>query len=229
MTGRKPRLPSFVLPDISLYDIIIGEMKDAVYKTQQQQLRRLTKAQFSALLLLCRLSKNLYNVALYSIRQHFFAQRKFLRYESNYHAVKDNENYQALNTDIAQQAMKVADRSFRSFFNLIQKAPAGEYRFQNLGLPNYLDKDGYSSLTMPRIQLKDGKWKIPMSHEFKKEHGQIEIAFPPNLDPDTIKEIRIHPKCDGRFFEVEYVCQAIQETVSAIPRSQWESILGLII
>ena len=132
-------------------------MQDTVYKTQKQQLRRLSKSQFPTLLLLCRLSKNLYNVALYSIRQYFFAQRKFLRYESNDHAVKDNQNYQALNTDIAQQTMKVADRSFRSFFNLIKKAPAGEYRFQNLGLPNYLDKDGYFSLIMPRIRLKDGK------------------------------------------------------------------------
>ena len=202
-------------------------MKDAVYKTQQQQLRRLTKAQFSTLLLLCRLSKNLYNVALYSIRQYFFAQRKFLRYESNYHAVKVNENYQALNTDIAQQTMKVADRSFRSFFNLIKKAPAGEYRFQNLGLPNYLDKDGYFSLIMPRIRLKDGKWKVPMSHEFKKEHGQIEIAFPPNLDPDTIKEIRIHPKYDGRFFEVEYVYQAIQEAVGVDTKVAMGIDLGL--
>ena len=153
-------------------------------------------------------------MALHPIRQYFFAQRKFLRYESNDHAVKDNQNYQALNTDIAQQTMKVADRSFRSFFNLIKKAPAGEYRFQNLGLPNYLDKDGYFSLIMPRIRLKDGKWKVSMSPEFKKEHVQIEIAVPPKLDPDTIKEVRIHPKYDGRFFEVEYVYQAIEEAVS---------------
>ena len=47
---------------------------------------------------------------------------------------------------------------------------------------------------MPRIRLKDGKWKVPMSHEFKKGHVQIEIAFPPNLDPNTIKEVRVHPK-----------------------------------
>ena len=202
-------------------------MKDTGYKTQKQQLRRLTKAQFSALLLLCRLSKNLYNVALYSIRQYFFAEGKFLRYESNYHAVKDNENYQALNTDIAQQTMKVVDRSFRSFFNLIKKAQAGEYRFQNIGLPKYLDKDGYFSLIMPRIRLKDGKWKVPMSREFKKEHGEIEIAFPPNLDPDTIKEVRIHPKYDGRFFEVEYVYEAIEEAVSVDTKVAMGIDLGL--
>ena len=205
-------------------------MKDTVYKTQRQQLRRLSKAQFSTLLLLCRLSKNLYNVALYSIRQYFFAQRKILRYESNYHAVKVNENYQALNTDIAQQTMKVADRSFRSFFNLIKKAPAGEYRFQNLGLPNYLDKDGYFSLIMPRIRLKDGKWQVPMSHEFKKEHVQIEIAFPPNFDLDTIKEVRIHPKYDGRFLWGRIRLPSNRRSCECqYLRSQWESILGLII
>jgi putative transposase len=176
-------------------------MKSTIYKTQKQQLRRLTQAQFSAMLLLCRLSKNLYNVALYSVRQYFFAERKFLRYESNYHTVKGNENYQALNTHIAQQTMKVVDRAFRSFFNLIKKAKKGEYKFTQIGLPKYLPKDGYFSLVIPRIKVKDGIWKIPMSLAFKKEYGEIAIAFPSNLDPTTIKEVRIHPKYDGRFFE----------------------------
>ncbi len=202
-------------------------MKGIIYKTQKQQLRRLTKSQFSALLLLCRLSKNLYNVALYSIRQYFFAERKFLRYESNYHAVKDNENYQDLNTDIAQQTMKVVDRSFRSFFSLVKKAKKEEYKFSNIGLPKYLDKDGYFSLIMPRIKVKDGKWKVPMSRAFNKEHGEIVIGFPPNLDPTTIKEVRIHPKYDGRFFEAEYVYEGIEETANVNVEAAMGIDLGL--
>ena len=66
-----------------------------------------------------------------------------------------------------------------------------------------------------------------MSHEFKKEHVQIEIAFPPNFDLDTIKEVRIHPKYDGRFFEVEYVYQAIQEAVGVDTKVAMGIDLGL--
>ena len=78
-----------------------------MYATQKNQLRRLSKQEFLALTALCRLSKNLFNVTLYECRQYFFAQRKHLTYESNYHICKSNENYQLLNTDIAQQTMRV--------------------------------------------------------------------------------------------------------------------------
>ncbi|MDJ0535716.1 MAG: hypothetical protein QNJ70_25045 [Xenococcaceae cyanobacterium MO_207.B15] len=75
-----------------------------MYATQKNQLRRLSKQEFKALVALTRLSKNLFNVALYECRQYFFAERKRLTYESNYHICKFNENYPLLNTDIARTA-----------------------------------------------------------------------------------------------------------------------------
>jgi hypothetical protein len=59
----------------------------------------------------------MYNVGLYSVRQFYFAERQYLAYEANYHACKENENYKLLNTDIAQQTLKVVDRSFKSFLS----------------------------------------------------------------------------------------------------------------
>ncbi|MDJ0536325.1 MAG: transposase, partial [Xenococcaceae cyanobacterium MO_207.B15] len=64
-----------------------------MYATQKNQLRRLSKQEFDALSVLCRLSKNLFNSALYECRQYFFQERKRLTYESNYHICKFNENY----------------------------------------------------------------------------------------------------------------------------------------
>lgn len=69
---------------------------------------------------LCQYSNNLYNVALYNIRQYFFNEKQFLTYESNYHECKENENYALLQAGVAQQTLKVADRSFKSFFNLLK-------------------------------------------------------------------------------------------------------------
>lgn len=176
-----------------------------MYGTQKNQLRNLTSTQFEVLLKLCTLSKNLYNVALYTIRQYYFNEKKHLRYESNYHYCKDNENYKLLNTDIAQQTLKVVDRNFKSFFGLISKAKGGNYQFSQIKLPHYLPKDGYFALIIPRFKVKDGYFTIPMSAAFKKEYGELRLPFPDRLLTKTVKEIRIYPRYNGRFFEIEYI------------------------
>lgn len=159
---------------------------------------------------LCRLSKNMYNVALYNVRQYFFETRKRLPYESNYHECKGNENYKLLNTDIAQQTMKVVDRSFKSFTKLLQALKTGMYN-QRVQLPRYLPKDGYFVLILPRIDVKeDGYFKVPMSKTFESQFGTIRLQLPLRLKDKEIKEVRIHPKYKARFFEIEYVYK--QET-----------------
>ena len=175
-----------------------------MYATQKNQLRRLNKQEFNALAALCRLSKNLFNVALYETRQYFFAERKRLSYESNYHICKSNENYRLLNTDIAQQTMKVVDRSMRSFLGLLKAISVGRCD-QKPQLPRYLPKDGYFPLIIPRIKLKDGCFAIPMSREFKKDYGEVKIQLPERLKDRKIKEVRIHPKYSARWFEIEYI------------------------
>ena len=197
-----------------------------MYSTQKNQLRNLDKAEFLALRELCRLSKNLYNVGLYTVRQYFFEEHKHLRYESAYHLCKENENYQALNTDIAQQTLKVVDRTFNSFFGLIKAVRYGTYQ-QKVKLPHYLPKEGYFVLIIPRIKVKDGKFKVPMSNAFKKQFGEVVINFPERLDPDSIKEVRIHPKYDAQFFEIEYISSCEIEAIVSIAGSSLAIDIGL--
>jgi putative transposase len=215
--GEETHLLSFRF--VSLYGILIAKGCDGVYATQKNQIRGLSKNEYAALRLLCRLSKNLYNVGLYNVRQYYLQERKFLRYESNYHYAKENENYQLLNTDVAQQTLKVVDRSFRSFFGLMKKAHAHEYRFHDVQLPKYLPKDGYFPLIIPRLRVKDGFVFVPLSLAFKREHGDIKIPFPDRLRGKTIKEVRIHPKYNARFFEIEYVYIQDKEVQAFIPDS----------
>jgi putative transposase len=179
-----------------------------MYATQKNQLRRLNRQEFNALTALCRLSKNLFNVALYECRQYFFAERKRLSYESNYHLCKLNENYRLLNTDIAQQTMKVVDRSMRSFLKLVEAVGVGKC-IQKPRLPGYLPKDGYFALIIPRIKVRDSDstFAVPMSQQFKREYGEVRIQFPERLKDKVIKEVRIHPKYNGRWFEIEYIYQ----------------------
>ena len=198
-----------------------------MYLTQKCQIRDLNKQEFLALRELCHLSKNLYNVGLYSVRQFFFAEQRYLRYESNYHHCKGNENYKLLNTDIVQQTLKVVDRSFRSFFNLIKAVKQGLYRFEQIRLPGYLPKDGYFPLIMPRIKVKEGFFEIPMSNEFRKQFGSVRIPFPQRLTNKKLKEVRILPKYKARFFEVEYIVEAEVELQLVDSNSRIAIDLGL--
>ncbi len=74
-----------------------------MYLTQSNQIKGLRQKEYEALREMCRYAKNLYNVGLYSIRQYFIAEGRFLRYESNYQAVKENENYSLLQAGVSQQ------------------------------------------------------------------------------------------------------------------------------
>jgi IS605 OrfB family transposase len=225
-------------PAISLYDDSSSETA-TMYLTQKNQVRELNKSQFLALGELCRLSKNLYNVGLYTVRQYFFTERKHLRYESNYHTCKVNENYQLLNTDIAQQTLKVVDRTFKSFYGLISAVKEGSYQ-QRVKLPHYLPKEGYFLLIIPcgwstrrdktkapRLTIKEGKFRIPMSAQFKKQFGEIWINFPDRINYESLKEIRIHPKYSARYFEVEFISEVEPEPVEVNPSSAISIDLGV--
>lgn len=203
------------------------EEGDNMYRTQKNQLRNLSKQNYTVLKELCKLSKNLYNSTLYAIRQYYFAEKKYLRYESAYHVCKENENYQLLNTDIAQQTMKVVDRNFKSFFALISKAKDGNYRFSDVRLPHYLPKDGYFMLIIPRFKVKDGFFKVPMSNAFKKEFGEVKLPFPERLNNRQVKEIRVFPKHGCKFFEIEFVYVQEEENLNLNPDNALAIDLGL--
>nr|WP_296327805.1 transposase [uncultured Acidaminococcus sp.] len=179
-----------------------------MYRTQSNIIRGLSKEEYSILREMCRYSNNLYNVALYNIRQYYFQEKKFLKYEENYHVCKENENYSLLQAGVSQQTLKVADRSFKSFFNLIKKAKSGEYRFKDIKMPRYREKGGMFNLILSTnaINIKDGFLTIPMSREFSKLHGgrPIKIPFPERLEGKTIKEVRICPIHSGMYFKIQY-------------------------
>ena len=190
-----------------------------MYATQTNTLKGLSKEAYEAIAEMCRYANNLYNVGLYNIRQYYFQEKQFLTYESNYHACKENENYALLQAGIAQQILRVVDRSFKSFFNLVKKANNGEYRFQDIKIPHYRKKGGMFVLVLQKnaISIRNGNLKLPMSCAFKHQHEglKVEIPFPNRIDPSTIKEVRILP-CDfsGRYFKIQYVY-----TVQAEPKS----------
>ena len=181
-----------------------------MYLTIKQQ-PKLSKANYDILLELSRYAKNLFNEALYSCRQYYFNEGKYLHYEENYHLLKSSENYRALNSNMAEQILKDVDGSFKAFFMLLAKAKKGSYSYKDIKLPHYLRKEGYYPLTIGFVRVSNNVLVLPMSNSYRKEHSKVEITIPPILVGKKIKEIRIIPKSDGRFFEVQYTYEAGQD------------------
>ena len=174
-----------------------------MYLTLKQQVKHLSKKEFRNLKYLSHIAKNLINEAIYNIRQYYFNKKKYLSYNKNYKILKNSENYKKLNSNMAQQILKEVDGSFKSFFGLLKLAKNGQYKGK-IKLPNYLDKDGFTTLVIGFVRLKDDMLVVPYSNSFRKTHKEIAIKLPPVLKGKKIKEIRIIPKQHSRYFEIQY-------------------------
>ncbi|MGN1456331.1 MAG: RNA-guided endonuclease InsQ/TnpB family protein [Acutalibacteraceae bacterium] len=179
-----------------------------MYLTVKQQVKHLSKEEYNILRKLCHTAKNLANEAIYNVRQYYFTEGEYLKYEKNYALLKDSPNYKMLNSNMAQQILKEVDGSFKSFFGLLKLAKKGKYAFRDCKLPHYLPKDGFTTLVIGFVRLNGNKLVLPYSNTFRKAHKPLEIKIPPILADKHIKEIRIIPKSKARFFEIQYTYEA---------------------
>jgi len=196
-----------------------------LYSTQKNHLRGLSKSEYGLLQLLTRFSKNLYNHTLYTVRQHFFAKHEYLRYEGAYHEVKLNENYRRLHSQVAQQTMKLVDRSMRSFFGLLKKKLQGNYK-KKIGLPQYLPITEHMVCIFPKdaLNVEKGEIRLSLGKIFRKLGTRyLYFRLPPHIQDKTIKEVRILPRYQGRYFEMEYVYQVQPEA----PNLEVTTCLGI--
>ena len=194
-----------------------------MYLILKQQVKHLSKKEFRNLKYLSHIAKNLTNEAIYNIRQYYFNKKKYLSYNENYKILKNSENYKKLNSNMAQQILKEVDGSFKSFFGLLKLAKNGQYDNKKIKLPKYLDKDGFTTLVIGFVRLKDDMLIIPYSNSFKKTHKEIAIKLPPVLEGKKIKEIRIIPKQHSRYFEIQYIYE-VKEVQRELNK---ENVLGI--
>ena len=193
-----------------------------MYLTLKQQVKHLSKKEFRNLKYLCHIAKNLKNQAIYNVRQHYFKNKKYLSYNENYKMLKNSENYKKLNSNMAQQILKEVDESFKSFFALLKLAKNGQYNGK-IKLPNYLDKDGFTTLVIGFVRLKDDMLIVPYSNSFKKTHQEVKVKLPSVLKDKKIKEIRIIPKQHSRYFEIQYIYE-VEEVQRKLNK---ENVLGI--
>ena len=184
-----------------------------MYKTTKiQQTKQHHEVDLSILKAMCFHSARLYNVGLYTVRQHYFNTNTYLPYNSNYHECKNNENFKLLLSDCGQQILRLVDRDFQSFFRLLILKKSGKYS-DKINLPHYKKQEQVMVCPIQgrscRIQ-KNGKVAIGLTKEFREKYNiserRILFTIPKNIRHiQQFQEIRIIPLYNGKEFSVEFI------------------------
>lgn len=144
---------------------------------------------------MCSLSKNLYNQALYRIRQHYFNTKEYLNYYSNVKqlAKEKQVDYTALPAKIAQLVVKQVDQNFRSFFASLKSKNISH----RVSIPRYLEKNSRYMLTFTNQavsgkELKSGYLKLSGCS------GRIKLVH------TDVRQVRVIPRNSQFIIEVVY-------------------------
>jgi len=130
-------------------------------------------------------SKNLYNAALYEVRQAFIHEGKYLNYSEMDKRMQSHEAYKALPAKVSQQILLVLDRNWKSFFEALEAYNEDPSKF--LGrprLPKYKHKTEGRNLLVYTIQalskkgLKQGLIQPSMlAIEVQTRHKYYFVSF----------------------------------------------------
>lgn len=149
------------------------------------------------------LSKNLYNQALFYIKDTFRKTGKYPRYyEVEKYFRKNNlgefENYKLLPNNTSQQILMALDKNIKSFFQLLKKWKKDKKSLNGCPkFPKYKDK------------VKGRNLLIFTSNQFKIENGFLHLPKRVNLKPIKVKvnkaqQIRIVPQTGCYILEIIY-------------------------
>lgn len=155
---------------------------------------------------LCFLSKNLYNVANYYIRQEFISNSNYFNYNKIDKLLNtDNTDYKQLPAKVSQQTLKLLDKNWKSFFMSIKDYKNNPNKY--LGrpkLPKYKDKVKGRNPVIYTIQALSKK-------ELKKniiKLSKTKIHFKTRVPIESINQVRVIPKLNNIIvIEVIYTVQ----------------------
>ena len=150
------------------------------------------------------LSKNLFNVATYEVRQLFFTTGKWLRYNNLWKLLRNHNSYIELHNTCGshppQQVLKQVDRNFKSFFQAIKSWKRDPTKFKNMPkLPYYKRKNGKNMVYFTSQQVRNKDFFVLLNQKMLKS------GFPKiKTDIDNVKGVRIVPFADRYTIELIY-------------------------
>src|SRR5437588_6907232 len=154
-------------------------------------------------------SKNLYNAALYEMRQSFIHQGKYLYYNQMDNIMQKHETYRMLPSKVSQQVLKLLAKNWESFFAALEAYREDPSKF--LGrpkLPGYKDKTQGRNVLVYTIQALS---KPALKRAIIKPSGlPIEIK----THQKSVDQVRIIPRFGFYVVEVVYECGEVQAEVN---------------
>ena len=152
-------------------------------------------------------SKNLYNAALYEIRQAFIKRGYRIYYSELYHLMKSHETYRALPAKVAQQVLKLLDKNWTAFQEARKAYEEDPSRFQGRPkMPGYKDKQkGRNILIYTRQALAGGQGKG--THKGALQQGLIKPSGLPievQTKRKAVDQVRIVPRDNHYVVEIVY-------------------------
>ena len=154
-------------------------------------------SKFAQLDELCFLSKNLYNVALYHIRQYYKETNKYLSYNKLTKILSDSNNidYRAIPyAQSAQQVLRQVDKQYKAFYVSIKSK---KMQGKKVRLPKYKDKENGRNIFVYTNQCAKVYNKIVY---LKTKQGTLSF----NTVVDNIQQVRLVPKGNHIVVEIIY-------------------------
>lgn len=181
------------------------------------------KSEKSLLTLLCRISKNVYNTALYELRQQYFNNKSICTYYDLNSIIQNNINYHILNTYQSICTIRLAHNNMSKFikYNDKQCAKLPKYRKKKSLMPLITDQirpvwyKGCKCIKLPLSNLtRTSKifnkiFEDELVDIFIKESGlsksfNIFFKIPKELYDKNIRQFRIIPKQNDFIIEFTY-------------------------
>jgi putative transposase len=185
---------------------------------------------------MCHTAKNLYNEALYPIRQAYFhntknpelPKQKIPTYNNLAGQLKTSDNFKLLYSSVSQNVLKVLDRSWKSYWEGIREYKIHPSKF--LGRPkppNYRKKDGEFMLIFSNQACVLNSYSNFAKHDgennkylkqIKQEYGHIEngetyLLFP---DKSLIRPIKTRLPINTNLREVRIIPQGVGYNVEIV-------------
>ena len=167
-----------------------------IYLTQQIVTSNKSN-KFAQLDELCFLSKNLYNVALYHIRQYYKETSKYLLYNKLAKILHDSNNldYRAMPyAQSAQQVLRQVDSQYKSFYASIKSK---KMKGKKVRLPKYKDKENGRNVfvyTNQGAKVSNGIVYL------KTKKGTLSFK----TVTDSIQQVRLVPRANHIVVEIIY-------------------------
>ena len=155
---------------------------------------------------LCFLSKNLYNVALYHIRQYYKETGKYLTYNKLAKTLSDSNNldYRAMPyAQSAQQVLRQVDNQYKAFYASIKSK---KMQGKKVRLPKYKDKENGRNIF---VYTNQGAKASNGVVYLKTKQGTLSF----NTVASKIQQVRLVPRANHIVVEIIYnkECEAKQD------------------